>query len=138
MEFGGFANKRPLDESSNSTKKKPRNSDISKFVDLDKSILNALDHHQMMTETQQSEIELSRIIRTKKVSPINYLKHPNNLTKNYTVNDYHKQVIIIEPISNENKDLNIDKFFSNDLFLCLLYTSPSPRDKRQSRMPSSA
>ena len=24
------------------------------------------------------------------------------------------------------------------LFLCLLYTSPSPRDKRQSRMPSSA
>ena len=24
------------------------------------------------------------------------------------------------------------------LFTCLLYTSPSPRDKRQSRMPSSA
>ena len=24
------------------------------------------------------------------------------------------------------------------LFICLLYTSPSPRDKRQSRMPSSA
>ena len=24
------------------------------------------------------------------------------------------------------------------VFLCLLYTSPSPRDKRQSRMPSSA
>ena len=25
-----------------------------------------------------------------------------------------------------------------DFFPCLLYTSPSPRDKRQSRMPSSA
>ena len=25
-----------------------------------------------------------------------------------------------------------------DLTICLLYTSPSPRDKRQSRMPSSA
>ena len=25
-----------------------------------------------------------------------------------------------------------------DLVVCLLYTSPSPRDKRQSRMPSSA
>ena len=25
-----------------------------------------------------------------------------------------------------------------DLYICLLYTSPSPRDKRQSRMPSSA
>ena len=27
---------------------------------------------------------------------------------------------------------------SNHLVSCLLYTSPSPRDKRQSRMPSSA
>ena len=27
---------------------------------------------------------------------------------------------------------------SSDLSSCLLYTSPSPRDKRQSRMPSSA
>ena len=26
----------------------------------------------------------------------------------------------------------------SSLILCLLYTSPSPRDKRQSRMPSSA
>ena len=25
-----------------------------------------------------------------------------------------------------------------DFYVCLLYTSPSPRDKRQSRMPSSA
>ena len=32
-----------------------------------------------------------------------------------------------------------EKFDSNHLsFACLLYTSPSPRDKRQSRMPSSA
>ena len=28
--------------------------------------------------------------------------------------------------------------FSVDQLTCLLYTSPSPRDKRQSRMPSSA
>ena len=27
---------------------------------------------------------------------------------------------------------------TNDIYTCLLYTSPSPRDKRQSRMPSSA
>ena len=26
----------------------------------------------------------------------------------------------------------------NPIITCLLYTSPSPRDKRQSRMPSSA
>ena len=30
-----------------------------------------------------------------------------------------------------------DNFFPPP-YLCLLYTSPSPRDKRQSRMPSSA
>ena len=29
-------------------------------------------------------------------------------------------------------------FYRNDHNICLLYTSPSPRDKRQSRMPSSA
>ena len=28
--------------------------------------------------------------------------------------------------------------FTGPLYYCLLYTSPSPRDKRQSRMPSSA
>ena len=30
----------------------------------------------------------------------------------------------------------LQRFYS--IFTCLLYTSPSPRDKRQSRMPSSA
>ena len=33
---------------------------------------------------------------------------------------------------------NVEKLFSDELGVCLLYTSPSPRDKRQSRMPSSA
>ena len=32
----------------------------------------------------------------------------------------------------------ISSFFKPDSSICLLYTSPSPRDKRQSRMPSSA
>ena len=30
------------------------------------------------------------------------------------------------------------RFGKHKLEICLLYTSPSPRDKRQSRMPSSA
>ena len=40
------------------------------------------------------------------------------------------------PIINylDNSKINL-KFILNT---CLLYTSPSPRDKRQSRMPSSA
>ena len=32
----------------------------------------------------------------------------------------------------------IRRILSNENVDCLLYTSPSPRDKRQSRMPSSA
>ena len=33
----------------------------------------------------------------------------------------------------------INALYSSGIFeVCLLYTSPSPRDKRQSRMPSSA
>ena len=35
-------------------------------------------------------------------------------------------------------DGNIQSLTSDYLYTCLLYTSPSPRDKRQSRMPSSA
>ena len=38
----------------------------------------------------------------------------------------------------ENLDVSIDSWTSLQLRVCLLYTSPSPRDKRQSRMPSSA
>ena len=37
------------------------------------------------------------------------------------------------------KELGISKDdIGNKISVCLLYTSPSPRDKRQSRMPSSA
>ena len=37
-----------------------------------------------------------------------------------------------------DKEEEIIKRTLNELGICLLYTSPSPRDKRQSRMPSSA
>ena len=36
------------------------------------------------------------------------------------------------------KTTNGGKTWDKVLYICLLYTSPSPRDKRQSRMPSSA
>ena len=35
-------------------------------------------------------------------------------------------------------DVNLRSPYYNKSLICLLYTSPSPRDKRQSRMPSSA
>ena len=32
----------------------------------------------------------------------------------------------------------VRRLYKGEVLACLLYTSPSPRDKRQSRMPSSA
>ena len=42
--------------------------------------------------------------------------------------------------SDINKNKNIEKLKKQGvrIFICLLYTSPSPRDVRSSRMPSSA
>ena len=50
---------------------------------------------------------------------------------------YFTQIIyyaFLRRISKEKRQLEI----KNKIITCLLYTSPSPRDKRQSRMPSSA
>ena len=71
------------------------------------------------------------------------------------LNENHEIYIVSrKPISKLKLDLDFNKFkffqidlskeknWNNENLLnilsCLLYTSPSPRDKRQSRMPSSA
>ena len=46
----------------------------------------------------------------------------------------HRPYETAQIILQNNKDLKIEKIDS----LCLLYTSPSPRDVEESRMPSSA
>ena len=56
------------------------------------------------------------------------------------------QAFRIENVGLINRDKKLSfKFngktylgYEGDTLACLLYTSPSPRDKRQSRMPSSA
>ena len=104
----------------------------------DSSMLNALRAHNSC-ETQESDIEISRIIRTKR-----YKTDCNNdvttstkdtVTSNQSFthaefgqsfrNKIHqdsvfKQVIIIEPIASidpESSNKEVEKFFSNDLFL---------------------
>ena len=39
---------------------------------------------------------------------------------------------------SEKDTLNLSRVIEKNRKICLLYTSPSPRDKRLSRMPSSA
>ena len=43
-----------------------------------------------------------------------------------------------QPVAIQPDDRGMATFVVGRLAACLLYTSPSPRDKRQSRMPSSA
>ena len=50
---------------------------------------------------------------------------------------------IIEFDEEENRYLDLkrkskENIFFDDMYTCLLYTSPSPRDVEESRMPSSA
>ena len=48
---------------------------------------------------------------------------------------YHKKMTEIYYILEGEGQIELDSTLFD---ICLLYTSPSPRDKRQSRMPSSA
>ena len=48
--------------------------------------------------------------------------------------DANQQIVMVA-ISSRHRD---NAFNASRFIICLLYTSPSPRDKRQSRMPSSA
>ena len=47
--------------------------------------------------------------------------------------ELHDTTDLAVDIGGEVRDLNLDR-----VNVCLLYTSPSPRDRQKSRMPSSA
>eukprot|EP00828_Plagiopyla_frontata_P021255 TRINITY_DN2766_c0_g1_i3.p1 TRINITY_DN2766_c0_g1~~TRINITY_DN2766_c0_g1_i3.p1 ORF type:complete len:465 (+),score=111.26 TRINITY_DN2766_c0_g1_i3:3-1397(+) len=56
---------------------------------------------------------------------------------------YEQEVDRIKEINDKNSDNGINEYFEGiakdfELYNCLLYTSPSPRDRQKSRMPSSA
>ena len=85
------------------------------------------------------------------VRPFCCTKVMSKLIRTYT-QDHGLKDLIMEvhgkQINKEKQQSNWDspkltekqlEYAANDvLYFCLLYTSPSPRDKRQSRMPSSA
>ena len=56
---------------------------------------------------------------------------------------YDETIVREKLFKDSDKYLGLNVFKANDLILeelgsCLLYTSPSPRDRTRSRMPSSA
>ena len=62
--------------------------------------------------------------------------------KNTLKDEYTAERLLYQFKIKERKKFNVDdsQFYhmAKQFGFCLLYTSPSPRDKRQSRMPSSA
>ena len=66
----------------------------------------------------------------------NDLKHPDN--GRVLVLDKKLRDLLEPPADVQVTFLNLQKFLSPHYTNCLLYTSPSPRDVEESRMPSSA
>ena len=59
-----------------------------------------------------------------------------SLNKNTKLNERFRSSETVEKASLEETTFNY--LYSDDVYYCLLYTSPSPRDGLLSRMPSSA
>ena len=49
-----------------------------------------------------------------------------------------KKEVMSEHDEYKNADVPIEIWIERNKYFCLLYTSPSPRDRTRSRMPSSA
>ena len=65
---------------------------------------------------------------------LRWVKHSGRKETDFT----ELAAILTKKISDRNQDFIWDNDITTLSPFCLLYTSPSPRDKRQSRMPSSA
>ena len=83
----------------------------------------------------------------KKTGEIHNNGHEHNLSQleDYVKGQVDSQIIATDDIQDEQiADKNEIKiaadgaYYFNEIMVCLLYTSPSPRDQRGSRMPSSA
>ena len=121
------------------------------------------DHIGVVAREKSSELILKRINKiNRQTLPVILMGDFNSIPNSSPVKEIKTELSDALQISLEklqgprgtfngfNEDLLIEKridyIFTNDLKVlsythindCLLYTSPSPRDKRQSRMPSSA
>ena len=62
-----------------------------------------------------------------------------NFLNDEELNEINKVTLISEPFNNLFFKYNKERLINKGVvYICLLYTSPSPRDRNVSRMPSSA
>ena len=91
-----------------------------------------------MFEFSKKSLELQeklKVFMDKNVYP-----NESNITEEINSGNIWEPSSIIEELKEKAKGEGLWNLFlpESDKGACLLYTSPSPRDKRQSRMPSSA
>ena len=91
------------------------------LVDLDDDELVQQMHDDLYDGLQDEIVEGVKILLDRKWTPYDVL------TK-----------ALVEGMTIVGIDFRDGILFVPEVLICLLYTSPSPRDKRQSRMPSSA
>ena len=119
----------------------------------EKPIIQNVEYEGIKSKTILAEIKSKRILKPKSSFDKNLLqKDTSNILKTLKNIGYFFPSVenFVEDIANENLNLiyKIDlgskskikkiSFVGDKVYNCLLYTSPSPRDKCRSRMPSSA
>ena len=102
---------------------------------VNESIINSTRSVLRNTTKTNTEKQLENVFKKphsveSKIGPSSHI-----VLEEYAVEDNKNEANLAETQQN-NKDFQNSSVKEN--IFCLLYTSPSPRDKRQSRMPSSA
>ena len=111
--------------------------DVLKKLDTKQAVLGVCLGHQSIAQHYGGHIIRAGEIMHGKLSDV----HHNGtgvfagLPSPFTVTRYHSLVVDKSSVPDT---LEITAWTTTSSGDCLLYTSPSPRDKRQSRMPSSA
>ena len=59
------------------------------------------------------------------------------IAENHDIKPSEAKILLSSPTMHPESRMYMDEAFDTN-WVCLLYTSPSPRDRQKSRMPSSA
>ena len=104
-----------------------------------KAIVNKRKIKKIKTTFDLNEIILSvKKANNKKIHPATKTFQALRIYINNELKDLYEALISIEKVLSEKGRLVVISFHSLEDRICLLYTSPSPRDRTRSRMPSSA
>ena len=100
--------------------------------------IQEIDFSKTLTDDQVYETIMSHYSTLSK----DWISHQWNWMNNVyaSFNDHYKYMIVISLIEKTLQfyDQMQIQYSYDEYYACLLYTSPSPRDRQKSRMPSSA